>query len=64
MVTVIVCSILGIILLIGIIRVMSNPTNTWVDFILEILLLDLLIDLLGVILKVLAEALSDTLHKW
>lgn len=59
MVTVVVCSILGIMLVIGIIRVMFKPSNSWGDFILEILLLDLLVDLLGVILEVLGEALSD-----
>lgn len=59
MVTVVVCSVIGILLIIGIIRVLVKPSNSWGDFFLEILLLDLLVDLLGIVFEVIFEALSD-----
>ena len=49
-------SILGIVLVIGIIRVIIRPSETWFDFFLDILLLDLLFDLLGAII----EAIFDS----
>lgn len=60
MVTAIILGIVGLLLIIGIIRVVMLPSNGFGDFLMQILLLDLLIDLVEIIGEAIAAILGDS----
>jgi hypothetical protein len=56
--------ILAIIVIIGLIRVTLNPSNSFLDLIMDIFLIDWLVDILGWIFKMIVSLIDSDHDDW